>query len=125
MKTSVLVIGDVLTLLITTLVGFATHGELKAEFFLRMTVAFVPLTVSWLILTPWFGLFQPEIVSNPKQLWRPLLAMAFAAPLAVLIRGLILNAAILPIFAVVFGATAALGLVIWRGLYALLKIRFH
>jgi hypothetical protein len=49
------------------------------------------------------------------------LAMLFAGPLAVVLRGLILNAPIIPIFAVVLSATSALGLVIWRTLYFLLK----
>ena len=121
MKKSILITGDILAILITTLVGFATHNELKAEFLLRMVAAIVPLTVVWFLLAPWFGLFQPEITSNPKQLWRLVLAMIFAAPLAVVFRGLILNSAILPIFAVVFGATSAFGMVVWRGIYFLLN----
>jgi hypothetical protein len=116
-----LYVGDVLALVITTLIGFATHGELKSEFLLRMVAALVPLTIAWFLLAPWFGLFQPEITSNPKRLWRPVLAMIFAAPLAVVLRGLFLNAPIIPIFAIVFGATSALGMVIWRTLYFLLN----
>jgi len=121
MKKSVLIIGDILALLLTTIIGFATHGELKSEFLLRMVAAIIPLTIAWFLLAPWFGLFQPEITSSPKQLWRPVLAIVFAAPLAVVFRGLILNGAILPIFAIVFGATSALGMVVWRGLYLFLK----
>ncbi len=123
MKKSVLIVGDILAILVTTLIGFATHGELKSEFLLRMVAAIVPLTVAWFLIAPWLGLFQPEIISNPKQLWRPVLAMIFAAPLAVVFRGLILNSAILPIFAIVFGATSALGVVIWRGIYSFLKLK--
>ena len=121
MKKSVLIVGDILAILVTTLIGFATHGELKSEFLLRMVAAIVPLTVAWFLIAPWLGLFQSEITSNPKQLWRPVLAMIFAAPLAVVFRGLILNSAILPIFAIVFGATSAFGMVIWRGVYFLLN----
>ena len=110
----ILVLGDILAILITTLIGFATHGELNISFITRMAAAFVPLTVAWFLLAPWFGLFQPEITSNPRELWRPAFAMLFAAPLAIVLRGLILNAAILPIFAVVFGATSAFGMVVWR-----------
>ena len=121
MKKSVLIVGDILAILVTTLIGFATHGELKSEFLIRMVAAIVPLTVAWFLIAPWLGLFQPEIISNPKQLWRPVLAMIFAAPLAVVFRGLILNSAILPIFAIVFGATSAFGMVIWRGLFTLLN----
>ena len=117
----ILYAGDILAIIITSLIGFATHDELKPEFLLRMAAAIIPLTVAWFLLAPWFGLFQPAITSNPKQLWRRVLAMLFAAPLAVVFRGLILNAAVLPIFAIVFGATSALGMVIWRGLYFLLN----
>jgi len=117
MNKSSVAAGDILALLITTIIGFVTHGEGELSFFPRFLAAFMPITITWLILAPWFGLFQPEITSNPKQLWRPVLAMIFAAPLAVVFRGLILNAAVLPVFAVVFGATSAFGVVIWRALY--------
>jgi hypothetical protein len=43
--------------------------------------------------------------------------MLFAAPFAAILRGLILNAPIIPIFAIVLAATSALGMLIWRGLY--------
>ena len=49
--------------------------------------------------------------------------MIFAAPLAVVFRGLILNTPIIPIFVIAFGATAALGMVVWRGIYSFLKLK--
>ena len=118
---SVLILGDILAIAITTLIGFATHGELNSAFRLRIFAAFVPLIIAWFLLAPWFGLFQPEIISEPRQLWRPVFAMIFAAPLAGVFRGLILQADIVPIFIIVFGATSALGTVIWRGIYFLLN----
>ena len=121
MKKLILVIGDILAILITTLIGFATHEELKSEFLLRMMAAIVPLTIAWFLLAPWFGLFQPETTSQLKFIWRPVLAMLFAAPLAVVFRGLILNSAILPIFAIVFGATSALGMAVWRAAFIVLN----
>jgi len=121
MKKSTLVIGDILAILITTLTGFATHEELKSEFLLRMMAAIVPLTIAWFLLAPWFGLFQPETTSQLKFIWRPVLAMLFAAPLAVVFRGLILNSAILPIFAIVLGATSALGMAVWRAAFIVLN----
>jgi hypothetical protein len=121
MKKYFLILGDILAILIVTIIGFATHGETATSFLPRMAVVFFPLCVAWFLLAPWFGLFQPEITSNPKQLWRPALAMLFAGPFAALLRGLILNAPIIPIFAVVLSATSALGISVWRGLYFLLK----
>ena len=121
---SVLIIGDILAIAITTLTGFATHGELNSAFILRMFAACVPLIIAWFLLAPWFGLFRPEIISQPKELWRPLFVMIFAAPLAGVLRGLILRADIVPIFIIVFGATSAFGMVIWRGIYFLLGRKF-
>ena len=121
MKKSILVSGDILAILVTTLVGFVTHGEGNLSFLPRFLAAFIPLNVAWFLLAPWFGLFQPEVTSNPTQLWRPVLAMIFSAPLAGVFRGLILQADIVPIFIIVFGATSAFGMVVWRGLYFVVK----
>ena len=121
----ILYVGDAIALLVVTLAGFITHGETDLSFLPRFLATFVPLVLAWFLLAPWFGLFEPEVASNPKQLWRPLLAMLFAAPLAVVVRGLLLNAAILPIFAIVLAVTSAFGFAIWRGLYVFLKIRFY
>jgi len=118
---NILILGDILAILIVTLIGFATHGELDASFITRMGAVFIPLLIAWFLLAPWFGLFQSEIISNPKQLWRPALAMLFAAPLTAVLRGLILNATVIPIFAVALSATSALGMMIWRGLYYFLN----
>ena len=120
-KTSwLLYTGDILAIAALTLIGFATHRETGLSFLPRMGALFFPLTISWFLLAPWLGLFQQEIVFNPKQLWRPVLAILFAAPLAAVLRGFVLNAPIIPIFAVVLGTTSALGMVVWRGIYLLL-----
>jgi len=117
----ILIAGDFLAIAIVTIIGFATHGEADISFLPRMLAAFIPVTVAWFILAPWFGLFQQEITTNPKLLWRPVLAMLLAGPFAVVLRGLILNAPIIPIFAVVLSATSAFGMFVWRGIYVLLS----
>jgi hypothetical protein len=43
--------------------------------------------------------------------------MLFAAPLVAVLRGFILDTAIIPIFALVLGSTSALGMVVWRVFY--------
>jgi hypothetical protein len=112
-----LILGDILAIALVTIIGFATHGEMDISFLPRMAAAFFPITVAWFLLAPWFGLFQYEIASAPRQLWRPALTMLFAAPLAAVLRGLILNAAIVPVFALVLGSTSALGMVVWRAIH--------
>jgi hypothetical protein len=117
MKNSILILGDILAIAIITLIGFATHGEAGLSFLPRMAALYFPLSISWFLLAPAMGLFQQQTISDPKQLWRPALSALFAAPLAAVLRGLILNAPIIPVFALVLGATTALGMAIWRGLY--------
>jgi len=121
MKKPILILGDILAILIVTVIGFATHGEADISFLPRMAAAFIPLTVAWFLLAPFLGLFQTETISNPKQLWRPVLAMIFAAPFAAVLRGVLLNAPIIPIFVVVLALTSAFGMSVWRGIYFLLN----
>lgn len=121
----VLIAGDILVIAVVTIVGFATHGETGLSFLPRMAAIFIPLVIAWITLAPWFGLFQQEVSSDPKQLWQPTLAMLFAAPVAVVIRGLLLNAPIIPIFAVVLSLTSAFGMLVWRILYFLLGRKSH
>jgi hypothetical protein len=114
MNISILILGDLFAIALVTLIGFATHGEAELTFLPRMAALFVPLSISWFLLAPSLRLFQSETISNPKQLWRPALAMLFAASLAAVLRGFILSAPIIPIFAAVLAGTSALGMVIWR-----------
>ena len=123
MNKSVLILGDTLTIAFVTIIGFVSHGESGLSFLPRMAAIFFPLSVSWFLLAPWLGLFEKGIISHPKQLWRPALTALFAAPLAAVLRAFILNAPVIPIFAVVLGATTALGIVIWRVLYLLFDRR--
>lgn len=109
--------GDVLAIAVLTLIGFATHRETDISFLPRMGAVFVPLTISWFLVSPWFGLFQQEVISDGRQLWRPVLAMLFVVPLAAVMRGFLLNAPVLPIFAAILTLSCALGMVVWRALY--------
>lgn len=121
MKKYILILGDILAILITTLIGFATHGEANVAFLPRMAAAFFPLAIAWFLLAPFLGLFQQEHIGSPRQLWRPVLGMIFAGPLAAVLRGLLLNAPIIPIFAVVLSSTSAFGMLVWRGIYLFFK----
>jgi hypothetical protein len=55
---------------------------------------------------------------RPAQVWRVLPAAVLAVPLAVALRALLLNTAAQPIFALVLTAFAALGVGLWRLIYA-------
>ena len=120
MKPSILILGDLLAILMTTLLGFATHGEAEVSFLPRMAVIFFPLVISWFGIAIALELFDPELTSNAKQLWLSAFAMIFAAPLAAVLRGLLLNAPIIPLFAAVLSLTSAIGMLVWRSLYCFL-----
>ena len=113
----ILIVGDIIALAIITVIGFATHGETDLSFAPRMFTTFIPLAVGWFLIGPWLGLFNSQITSAPKQLWRPPLAMLLAAPMAAILRAAMLNAIALPLFAMILGGSAALGMLIWRGVY--------
>jgi hypothetical protein len=117
MNLSILVVGDLLAIALVTLIGFATHGEADVSFLGRMAAFYFPLSISWLLLSPALGLFQIDKASDIKQLWRPALAGLFAAPFAAMLRGFLLSAPIIPIFAAVLAATTALGMVLWRVMF--------
>jgi hypothetical protein len=116
-KQNILILGDLVAITIVTLIGFATHGETSLSFLPRMLTTLVPLAVSWFLVAPWLGLFDPQVTEETRFLWRPALAMLFAGPLAVLLRAILINTVVIPIFALVLSATSALGMLVWRGVW--------
>lgn len=112
-----LTIGDLIAIAVVTVIGFATHGQAGLSLLPRMLTTFVPVTLAWFLLAPFLGLFQPGITSNPRQLWRPLLVMIFAGPLAALLRAFLLNTVVIPVFAIVLSGSAGLGMVAWRAIW--------
>ena len=121
MSKRLLILGDILTIGLVTIIGFATHGETGLSFLPRMAATFFPLVIAWFLLAPRLGLFKDGVIYQAHQLWRPALTALFAAPMAAVLRGLMLNAPVIPIFAIVLGAASALGMVVWRALYFLLN----
>lgn len=116
-----LILGDLLAIAVVTLIGFVAHGAAELSFLPRIAAIYFPLSIAWFLLASPLGLFKQEIISNRRGLWRPAVAMLYAAPFAAVLRGLILDSSIIPIFAVILGATSALGMFLWRGLYFLLS----
>ena len=114
-----LLVGDVVTLALVTVFGFATHGTISNAG-MRMLSTFIPLVIAWLLVAPHLGAFDLQGVKNYRNLWRPFWAMVIAGPMAAWLRGAWLNAPILPIFVVVLGGFSALGLLFWRSIYFLI-----
>jgi hypothetical protein len=115
-------IGDIVTLIILTLVGFATHGELNVGL-PRMLAIFIPLLITWLVAATPIGALRLETARDFRQLWRPGWAMLLATPLAVILRGLIISRPVAPIFGLVLAGSGIIAIFIWRGIFAFLAAR--
>jgi len=122
-STRALIGGDILSLAVITVIGFASHRETDISFIPRMFTTFIPLVFSWFLIAPWLGLFNAQFTSDPKQLWRPPLAMLLTAPMASFLRAALLNSVALPLFTLILGGSAALGMFIWRGAYTWINRR--
>jgi hypothetical protein len=110
----VLIVGDVVTYILITLIGFSTHGTLAQESLPRMLATFIPFTAGWFLVAPWLGVFDRAIVNHRTYLARVSLATMLAAPIGAFLRGVWLGSPILPIFVLVMSAVM-LGLMIaWR-----------
>lgn len=114
-----LVLGDLAALIVVTLLGFATHNTLGTAG-TRILSTFIPLAAAWFLVGGLAGVFDPETAAAPRNLWRPLLAMLFAAPLFGLFRAWMLGTAtITVIFILVMGGVGAAAMLLWRGAYTL------
>jgi len=118
----ILITGDIITLVIVTLIGFASHGTADTAGS-RMLTTFIPLVAAWLLISPHLKVYDGDTVLEGRQLWRPFWAMILAAPMAVFLRGLILNSPILPFFVIILGGVSAVAILAWRGLYWLVATR--
>ena len=118
-----LIVGDVIALAVITIIGFASHRETGFSFLPRMLTTFIPLLVGWFLIAPWLGTFDPQIVSEPEQFWRPPLAMLLAAPMTAILRATTLNSVALPLFTLILGGSAALGMLVWRAIWYSLAYR--
>jgi hypothetical protein len=111
-----LILGDSLTLGVITLIGFASHGELSIASLPRMLTTFLPLLASWFVAAPWLGLFYPQ-KQDYSFLWRIPLTMLLTAPLASVLRAVILNESASPLFTLILGCSTAVALLVWRSIW--------
>jgi hypothetical protein len=114
-----LILGDLAALVLVTALGFASHNTLGTAG-TRILTTFLPLVAAWFLVGALSGVFDPETASSLRSLWRPALAMIYAAPLFGLFRAWALGTpTITALFVVIMGGTGALAMLLWRSAYAL------
>jgi hypothetical protein len=116
-----LILGDLLAVLLITLLGFDHHGESTA--WLRMFTTILPLCLGWGLAAGLLGLYQEPVARDAHQIWRPAVAALLGAPLACWLRGAWLGAPIPPIFILVMVSAVAIVMTVWRGGWMLVKRR--
>jgi hypothetical protein len=117
-----LLLGDILTLGVVTLLGFARHDIMEAAPG-RIWATYIPWVGAWVLVSTLTGVLDPVRAREARGLWRPMLALMLATPLAATLRAAWLNAPIQWIFVVVLAGVGALGLGLWRLLYWLWRRR--
>jgi hypothetical protein len=113
----ILWLGDILTLGLVTILGFASHGEL-AEAGPRILTTFLPLCVAWVIVAWPNKILHLTYAFHLRHLWRPAWAILLAAPLAGFIRAWVLgNRPIIPVFILVLMGVSLVAILMWRMIF--------
>ena len=112
-----LIAGDVVAIFLTIAIGFRNHETLNI-FFQRFAFTFMPWTFSWLLVAPKFKLLDDPAQKLATQIKKIIIAMLIVSPLAAILRAAWLGSTALPLFALIMGASSALGIIIWRIIYS-------
>ena len=62
-----LIIGDILTLAVVTVIGFASHGTAGTAGS-RMLTTFIPLLAAWLLIAPHLKVYDHDVPLDGRQL---------------------------------------------------------
>lgn len=111
-----LLLGDWLTLALITAIGFISHNQ---QFQIgRFLATAIPVCLAWLVTALWFGVLSKGERPFLQEWWKVAYAIVLSTPLAIVLRGLILNSSIQVSFVLVMIAMSMLGLWLWRFLWS-------
>ena len=118
-----LLIGDCVVFAIVTVFGFASRETLGTAGFRILTI-FVPAVIACLLIASFLSVYDIDMITRLRDLWRPPWAMVLAAPMAAFLRGAWLGPPIIPIFIVVIDAGNASAILTWRALFLFVKSKW-
>ncbi|GAC1504774.1 MAG: hypothetical protein NVS2B12_17840 [Ktedonobacteraceae bacterium] len=125
-STVILVLGDIMMFLVFAAIGRRSHGEAVGLAAVSQVVTTaVPFLLGWFLVAPFIGAFRRDIMADPlKMARRTALSWLAAWPVAMLLRGLLVDHAIPPwTFWLVAFISNTVFLQLWRLPYALVSKR--
>jgi len=121
----ILVIGDILIFVVFTLTGRETHAPGDTNPLVNALPTLLPFLIIWFTIAALGRVYRSGVISNPRSaLLRTLIAWIVAAPIAIIIRAIILSRTAIPwqFVAVTMGLVGTL-LLAWHGSYAWYRAR--
>jgi Kef-type K+ transport system membrane component KefB len=123
-----LVLGDIIVFLVFATVGRRSHGE-AASLSTALDVMWtaLPFLLGWFLVSPFIGAFRRTVIADPRKMaTRTALAWLASWPVAMLLRGLLVDHAIPPLtFWLVALLANSIFLQIWRFPFALVAKRMQ
>ena len=115
--------GDAVIYALLTVFGFAFHQEIEAAASGRFLATYLPFLGAWFAAAGALGALDPERAVDPRQLWRPVVAVLVATPIAAVLRSAWLGTPPVTVFIVVMAGVSLVGLGVWRTAYLLVRRR--
>ncbi len=115
-----LIIGDILIFMFFAFTGRETHAPGDANLIVNALPTLLPFLIVWFTIAALGRLYRLDMITRPRSaLLRTLIAWLVAAPIAILIRAIILSRTAIPwqFVAVTIGLVGTL-LLMWHGAVA-------
>ena len=100
-----------------TALGFGLHQEIEAVASIRFLATYLPVLVVWMVTAGGLGALDPIRAADPRQWWRPGLAVLVTAPIAAVLRSAWLGTPPVTVFVAVMAGMTMIGLGSWRIVY--------
>lgn len=111
-----LLLGDSGTIIIIVLLGGLFHKTITYNYS-SIFITSISWIIGWISLASISRLYNHEYVIKIESVWFSVWVMILASPIAGLIRGVILEKPIIPVFVGVLGGVLAISMFFWRLLY--------
>ena len=112
-----LVLGDVVIFMFFAFTGRETHAPGDANLIVNALPTLLSFLIVWFVISALGGVYRSGVIANPRSaLLRTLIAWIIAAPIAIVIRAIILSRTAIPwqFVAVTMGLVGTL-LLLWHG----------